>query len=579
MSPRIIRVTALLAVVLTLLAPAPPAGAESRSGGDSRPGSPRVFASTSPLQQRLPSVTPVAADSAALVASLDDQAHQYYGTPTTPSINVNTVRYTPALYVSYDSDPAYDITGWNCQRKPDGWDVPLNQKLHGVHIPDDLKPDPSSDGSVSIYNADSHDLVELWKAQKVDGAWQACWGGRITGTDQAQGTFGFPYGASASGLALWGLTIRQNELLAGRIDHVISLAIPRTRKGVVSWPANRTDGYVPGTELAIGQMLRLPSTLNLSAMKLSPAAMTIARAAQEYGIVIADTSGSVAFSAENPIALAKNSYDTVFRGRYPYQEMLGNPSKGEVAFPLDKLVALPIDYRVPSPDSASATNTTYAAAVAAAKPAIYWRLGDAGTVAADASGHGRAGSLRAVSPGITGAVAGDAAVQTLGTSASGVSLGAKTTPAKAFTVQVWFRSTTRAGGKILGFESSRTGSGSRADRSLYLTNDGRLAFGTRAKSRQTVVSAARFTDGGWHRATATQSSSGTRLYVDGVLVAKGSAKKAQAGSGYWRLGGGNLSGWPSRPASAWFAGGLDEFAYYPTALSAATIAAQYRAAR
>lgn len=114
---------------------------------------------------------------------------------------------------------------------------------------------------------------------------------------------------------------------------MISLAIPLTKKGTESWPANRTDGNKAGTQLAIGQMLRLPARLNLDAMKLSPTARTIARAAQEYGIIVTDTSGSVAFSAENPIALATNRYDTIFRGRWAFREMLGDKSRREVAFP------------------------------------------------------------------------------------------------------------------------------------------------------------------------------------------------------------------------------------------------------
>lgn len=101
------------------------------------------------------------------------------------------------------------------------------------------------------------------------------------------------------------------------------------------------------------QVLRPPASLDLAAMKLSPAAMTIARAAQQYGIIIADTSGSIAFSAENPIALATNSYDKVFRGPWPYLEMMGNKGLGEVAFPLNKLVALPLNYRTPATPSSA----------------------------------------------------------------------------------------------------------------------------------------------------------------------------------------------------------------------------------
>ena len=338
--------TAACALAL-VVSPYQAANAKSGSGSDSRPAKARVFAASSPYYRELPAKTPKAAKSAKLVASLNSQAHKFYGTKAHANVNVNTNRFAPALYVAYASDPVFDVKGWNCQHKAKGWDAPLNRQLTRVHIPVDLQPDPSTDGSVSIYNADTRDVVELWKARKVGGQWQACWGGRIANSDRARGTFTNSFGVSASGLALQGITIRQQELLDGRIDHVIGLAIPFTRKGTVSWPANRTDGWKSGTQLSVGQMLRLPANLDLAAMKLSPAAMTIARAAQNYGIIIADTSGSVAFSAENPIALASNSYDTVFRGRWPYLEMAGNKGLGEMAFPLNKLVALPLNYHAP----------------------------------------------------------------------------------------------------------------------------------------------------------------------------------------------------------------------------------------
>jgi hypothetical protein len=580
MSPGLLQISVVAASVLALLAPVTlPASAASLSGADSRPAPSRVFAAGSPFYQKLPARTPAASQSKKLVASLNAQAHRFYGTKSTANVGINTTRFAPALYVAYNSDPVFDITGWNCQQRWKGWDTELNRQLRGVHVPADLQPDQSADGSVSIYNADTREVVELWKARRVNGEWQACWGGRIAEANKASGTFTYGYGASASGLALWGATIRQSELLAGHIDHVISLAIPYTKKGTISWPANRTDGWKGGTQLAIGQMLRLPASLDLSVMKLSPVARTIARAAQEYGIIISDTSGSVAFSAENPIALADNAYDTIFRGRYAYAEMSGNKALGEVPFPLAKLVALPLDYQVP-PQATPATtpNTAYAAAVKAARPAIHWRLGDTGSVAADASGRKRVGTFRGITRYEPGAIAGNLAIRTAGDQGSGVYQARRSTPAESFSVQVWFRTTTTVGGKILGFENTRTGNGSRADRSLFMTTDGRVGFGTYRSRIRTVVTAGTYNDGVWHQATATQGNGATQLFVDGVLVAGNDLTGAQPGSGYWRLGGGNMDGWPQRPASAWFAGALDEFAYYTKALSAATIAAQYRAA-
>ncbi|MFT4294063.1 MAG: LamG domain-containing protein [Micropruina sp.] len=554
-----------------------------------------MFASNSPFYQKLPSSTPAASDSGALVSSLKAQAHKYYGTATTPNVAINTGKYSTPLYVARNSDPAYDITAWNCQSHTASVAVYLNAQLKKVHIPNDMQPDPSTDGSVAIYNPDSKELVELWRARKNGSKWEACWGGKITEANKSLGVFSGTFGASASGMAKWATTIREQELLNGRIDHVVGLAVPQTKKGSISWPAVRTDGWWTGSELSIGQMLRLPASLNIDAMKLSPAAKTIAKAAQEYGIIITDTSGSVSFAAENPIALSTDRYSSIFRGRAAWAEMAGDKSKGEVAFPLDKLVALPLNYRAPvnagstppatstppvvsNPSTSAPANTGYAAAVKGAKPSLYWDLSDKGSTAADSSGNGRTGTLSSVTTGVAGAIKGNTAVTTQGKSGSLVSSSAATTPSSSFSMQLWFKTTTKSGGKLAGFESTKTGNGSRYDRALYLTNAGKLVFGTYSGKVSALTSSKAYNDGAWHMVTATQGTGGTKLYVDGALIASNSETKAQSGSGYWRLGGGNLKSWPSAPSSYYAQASLDEFAVYGTVLSATTVAAQHKAA-
>ncbi len=585
-----------LSAAVVALAAVPPASATSASGTDSRSVSSRVFAASSPYYRKLPADTPTASDSRTLVASLNQQAHDFYGTEDVANITVNTHQYSPAMYVAYNTDPVYNITGWNCQQKYNGWDTEFNRIMRGVHLPADMQPDPSSDGAVTVYNPDSNEVIDLWQARKVNGQWQACWGGRMTGADQSIGAFEYGYGASASGLSLWGGTIRAQELLDGHIDHAISLGIPRTKWNSISWPANRSDGGTKGTQLSIGQMLRLPADLDIDSMKMSPLATTIAKAAQEYGIIITDTSGAVSFSAENPIGLRTNPYATIFRGRWPSQEMAASIGRGEAAFPLDKLVALPMNYGAPDSSTAGEGSgagdpsdqvtppttidaTDYASGVKQANPFLYWRLDDKKKTAADASGNGKTGTLKGVTKSVWGAIAGNRAISTKGKSSSVVYKSTLTQPSEAFSVQVWFRTTSKKGGKIFGFENKKTGTSKRYDRSLYLTSDGRLVFGTYYGSLAHVASPGRYNDGSWHMATATQGRDGTRLYVDGALVASNSATRAESGLGYWRLGGGNLKHWPAKPRSSYYSGRIDEFAVFNSVLSPATIAALYALAK
>lgn len=317
-----------------------------------------TFSYDSPFYRQLPADTPVAPDSEALVASLYQQGVSNFGEPGRPSLTINVHHWTAPLFVSHSDDPQYDIRPWNCQDKEPGWDVELAEMLRGVHLPPTFQPDTTTDGNVSIYNVDTGQLVELWQARQTpEGEWEACWGGMIEDAGQSQGSFPVPYGAAAGGLAMWGYTIRQQELLDGDINHVVGIGIPKVKRDVISWPAVRTDGREDGPELAMGQMLRLPADFDLDSLNLSPAAGAVAEAAQDYGIIVTDTSGALAFAGEHASGLDDDRYDEIFRGRYAVEEMAGDPARGEDPFPLDALVALPVDYGqdviVPSPQPSS----------------------------------------------------------------------------------------------------------------------------------------------------------------------------------------------------------------------------------
>jgi PKD repeat protein len=70
-----------------------------------------------------------------------------------------------------------------------------------------------------------------------------------------------------------------------------------------------------------------------------------------------------------------------------------------------------------------------------------------------------------------------------------------------------------------------------------------------------------------------------KLYVDGALVGqKANTTFGQGGYwGYWRVGGDNTNGWPSKPSSNFFKGSLDEMALYHRELSATEVSAHYTA--
>ena len=102
--------------------------------------------------------------------------------------------------------------------------------------------------------------------------------------------------------------------------------------------------------------------------------------------------------------------------------------------------------------------------------------------------------------------------------------GTETAP-DTFTTQLWIRTSgaltaNKRGGRLLGFGDLQNGNSGHRDRHLYMDGSGRLVFGVKAQnnSLRTVTSPASYNNNQWHLVTATMSSAGMRLYVDGALV-------------------------------------------------------------
>jgi len=235
-----------------------------------------------------------------------------------------------------------------------------------------------------------------------------------------------------------------------------------------------------------------------------------------------------------------------------------------------------------STSAGAGTSTAYAADVAGQGASNYWRLGEAsGTTGVDSVGTSNLTEQAGVGHGAPGAVRGSSDTastfdgSTTGNAYSQTQVAAPTT----FSEEIWFKTTSTTGGKLLGFGRAQTGASSNYDKHLYMDNAGHVLFGVYAGRTATVSTTATLNDGQWHQAVGTLSSvNGISLFVDGALVATDSTAKTQDGiAGYWRLGYDNLSGWPpaGSVSSYAFTGSLDEASIYPTALTAGQVQQQY----
>jgi hypothetical protein len=178
-----------------------------------------------------------------------------------------------------------------------------------------------------------------------------------------------------------------------------------------------------------------------------------------------------------------------------------------------------------------------------------------------------------------------------------VSTPQKVTAPDIFTVEIWFKTTpTTTGGKLIGFGDAQIGLSTIADRHVYMTNSGSIAFGAAPASGNSsnytasaITSAPDmnnknkyYNDGAWHQATATMSAAGMKLYIDGSLVNTDPGVKTGANiDGYWRIGYDTMNvhkgTWTDAPASLLFAGTIDNAAVYTAELNPVQVKAHFDA--
>ena len=206
-------------------------------------------------------------------------------------------------------------------------------------------------------------------------------------------------------------------------------------------------------------------------------------------------------------------------------------------------------------------------------PDLYWRLNETtGPTAQDASVNLSNGTFAGgVTYGAASTVT-DAPARAVTFNGSTGTIGsdAQFSNPTVYSEELWFKTATSAGGKLIGFGDTKSGLSSNYDRHLYMDTTGKLNFGTYNGAANVITSPTAYNDNKWHHAVVTQSSAGMRLYVDGAQAASGSVTDAQAYSGFWRVGGDR-----SWAASNYFAGSIDEVAVYSFALSQAQVRAHY----
>ncbi len=188
----------------------------------------------------------------------------------------------------------------------------------GVPIPSYAQPALGSDGQLIVYQPSTNTMWELWRAHKdLTGTWHASWGGVIRDVSRNPGHYEDVRRALAPGgyleQHLWGgpassipnlpglITVAQ--LRSGVIGHALVFSTWANSPSKWVYPAQRTDGRCRHlghycSDIPQGARFRLDPSFDVKRIHDRVARM-LAKAAQDYGMVLNNTSGSgVTFYAE-----------------------------------------------------------------------------------------------------------------------------------------------------------------------------------------------------------------------------------------------------------------------------------------
>jgi hypothetical protein len=177
-----------------------------------------------------------------------------------------------------------------------------------VPIPENLSPSPGTDQHVAIVDYAAGKMWDMWYVKRLpDGSW-ASNTGMITDLN-GPGVYTreqvYPYGDNryvgpgrAAGVPVAAGLIMHHEVRAGAIEHKIAGAVRFVAHGEYIFPpAWNIDGAFPGG-IPEGAIIQLDPKLDLGRFDLTREERVIARAMQDYGIVIVDFAGASVIYAE-----------------------------------------------------------------------------------------------------------------------------------------------------------------------------------------------------------------------------------------------------------------------------------------
>jgi hypothetical protein len=217
------------------------------------------------------------------------------------SITSDPEQYTFPVYFADAATPRYEVPCrvYRCTLVSAAG-TSSTDVLHGVPIPAGARPSAGSDAQMIIIDPSTGTEWDVWQAS-FDGAGWSVSNGSVYNIYWD----GMPsrYGSRGAGVPYYAGLVRPWEIAVGRIDHALAFGYPAAASGRCVWPASKTDGSTGG-DSAIPEGARLQLDPNLTdadfaAMGLDRTGHIIARALQQYGMILIDVSGRPKIYAEN----------------------------------------------------------------------------------------------------------------------------------------------------------------------------------------------------------------------------------------------------------------------------------------
>jgi len=275
----------------------------------------RFFAETSFWNQPLPENVQIDSLSNHYISLLKkDHTHENFG--------INLTRYTIPIYEVDSTVPFVKVgnhPGYEFRHHPDFDSM-------GVPLPSNLEPSPGTDQHATIIDWSRMLAWDMFLVEKdSSGNWVSCTG--VIVPLDGPGVFDkaeFPvkddesihqYGPSrAAGVPSFAGTIMFDEIKAGEIRHKLSCAVRFVAYKEYVYPAIWTDGNFKGG-VPEGSVIQLDPRLDLSGFDLLPGELVVAKAMQQYGMVVVDFAAANTLYGEGLWIYPDKSWDGLVRER------------------------------------------------------------------------------------------------------------------------------------------------------------------------------------------------------------------------------------------------------------------------